>query len=59
MTLLHIIKIAGEAVFFYALWMFLMAVTFVLMDLFNDWYSDFKESRNNKDAENNQGGAAK
>ena len=50
MTLHHIIEITASAVFFYALWMCLMGLTFVLMDLFNDWYSEFKQSRKNKAA---------
>lgn len=50
MTLHHIIGIAASAVFFYALWMGLLGLTFVLMDLFNDWYARFKQARKDKAA---------
>jgi hypothetical protein len=59
MTLLHIIKIAGEVVFFYTLWMCLLGLTFVLMDQFEDWYRQFKQSRKDKVAKNNEGRVAK
>ncbi|MDD5140540.1 MAG: hypothetical protein PHY43_09815 [Verrucomicrobiales bacterium] len=59
MTLHHIIGLAATAVFFYALWIGLLGLTYILLDLFMDWYQQFKQARKNKDAKNNQGGVAK
>jgi len=50
MTLHHILNIAGTAIFFYALWMVLIGLTFILMDLFSDWYAQFKQTRKDKAA---------
>ena len=59
MTLHHIIGLAATAVFFYALWMCLLGLTYILLDLFMDWYQKFKAARKNPDSKNNQGGIAK
>ena len=48
MPLHHYIEIAASALFFFGLWMCLLGLTFVLMDLFTDWYSKFKQARKNK-----------
>ena len=50
MTLHHIIGLAGTTVFFYALWLLLIGLTFILMDLFMDWYQQFKQARKDKAA---------
>jgi hypothetical protein len=50
MTLHHIIRLAGTTVFFYALWLLLIGLTFILMDLFMDWYQQFKQARKDKAA---------
>ncbi len=50
MTLHHILNIAGTAIFFYALWMGLLGLTFILMDLFTDWYAQFKQACKDKAA---------
>jgi hypothetical protein len=59
MTILHIIEIAGKVAFIYTLWMCLLGVTYILLDLFMDWYQQFKAARKNPDSKNNQGGVAK
>ena len=64
MTLHHIIGITASAVFFYALWMCLLGLTFILMDLFNDWYFQLKQSLKDKAAkkaleDKQSGGVAK
>ena len=59
MTLHHIIGLAATAVFFYALWMGLIGITYILTDVFMDWYARFKQTRKNKASQNNQGGASK
>ena len=59
MTLHQLINLAGTVVFIYALWMGLIGITYILTDLFTDWYQQFKQARKNKDSKNNQGGVAK
>jgi len=59
MTLHNLINLAGTVVFIYALWMGLIGITYILMDLFTDWYQQFKQARKNKESKNNQGGVAK
>jgi len=59
MTLHHIIGLAASAVFFYALWLLLIGLTYILTDLFTDWYQQFKQARKDKAAKTNQGGVAK
>lgn len=59
MTIHTLINLAGTVVFIYALWMCLIGLTYVLADLFTDWYQQFKAARKNKDSKNNQGGVVK
>ena len=59
MTIHHIIGIAATAIFFYALWIGILGLTYILLDQFMDWYQQFKAARKNKDSKNNQGGVAK
>ena len=59
MTIHNLINLAGTVVFIYALWMGLIGLTYILADVFTDWYARFKQARKNKDSKNNQGGVAK
>ena len=50
MTIHHTLSIGVEVVFFYALWLFLVGITYILMDQFTDWYAQFKQARKDKAA---------
>ncbi len=50
MTLHHIIGLAGKFAIIYGLWLCLLGFTFILMDLFTDWYQQFKQARKDKAA---------
>ena len=50
MTLLHILGLAAKILFVLGLWLCLMGLTYILMDLFIDWYAQFKQARKDKAA---------
>ena len=41
---------AAKILFVLGLWLCLMGLTYILMDLFIDWYAQFKQARKDKAA---------
>jgi len=56
MTLKLLINMAGTVVFIYALWLSLVGLTYIVAELFMDWFSQFKQTRKNKAAKDGQAG---
>jgi uncharacterized protein HemY len=56
MTLKLLINLAGTVVFIYALWLSLIGLTYIVTELFMDWFSQFKQARKNKAAKNGKDG---
>ena len=56
MTLHLLISLVGTVVFFYALWLSLIGLTYIVTELFMDWFSQFKQARKNKAAKNGKDG---
>ena len=56
MTLHLLISLTGTVVFFYALWLSLIGLTYIVTELFMDWFSQFKQARKNKAAKNGKDG---
>jgi hypothetical protein len=56
MTLHNLINLAGTVVFIYALWICLLGLTYILTDLFTDWYAQFKQARKDKAAKDGKAG---
>lgn len=50
MTLKLLINLAGTVVFIYALWLALVGLTYIVAELFMDWFSNFKQARKDKAA---------
>jgi len=66
MTIHHIIGLIAKLLFAYAFFICLFGFTFILIDLFSDWYFDFKRARKDKaakksmtDGQSVKGGTAK
>jgi uncharacterized protein HemY len=56
MTLKLLINLAGTVVFIYALWLSLVGLTYIVAELFMDWFSQFKQARKNKAAKDGKAG---